>query len=150
MDNSESYGIRYLDFSKTFDKVPQGTIVNLIKSWFSDRRRRFAINGCNSEWGQVISGVPQIPILGTLSFLIWIIWKVKYSSDTNNFLDESKIISLIRSNSDVIALQADFDWMNELTDRWQMPVTIKKRKILNVGRTTPRNRCMINNDALIG
>ena len=130
-DNGDSYDILYLDFSKAFDKVPHqrllskvrahgidGKVYDWIKAWLCDRQQRVVVNGTKSEWGQVISGVPQGSVLGPLLFLIYINdLDSEISSDVSKFADDTKIGRLIRSESDVIALQADLDRMKEWTNR---------------------------------
>ena len=162
-DNGDSYDIIYLDYSKAFDKVPHqrllkkvrahgidGKVLDWIRSWLSDRRQRVVINGFKSEWGQVISGVPQGSVLGPLFFLIYINdLDNGISSDVSKFADDTKVGRLIRSDADVIALQADLDRMKEWTDRWQMQFNINKCKVLSVGRGNPNNGYTIHNEALV-
>ena len=122
-----------MDFSKAFDKVPHqkllrkvrahvidGKILGWIRSWIVDRSR-VVINGSKSDWGRVISGIPQGSVLGPLLFLIYIKdLDSGISSDVSKFADDTKIGRVIRSDSDVIALQADLDNMNEWSSKWQM------------------------------
>ena len=75
----------FLDMSKAFDKVRHegllfklkqngisGQILNLLTSDLDKRKQRVLLNGCESHWAIVESGVPQGSVLGPLLFLIYI------------------------------------------------------------------------------
>ena len=75
----------FLNMSKAFDKVwHEGLIfklksmgisdalLELIKSFLTNRFQRVVLNGQTSEWLSVKAGVPQGLILGPLFFLIYI------------------------------------------------------------------------------
>ena len=72
----------FLYMSKTFDKVwhegllfkwrINGKLINLLKSYLSNRKQRVRINGSESDWAEIESGVPQGSVLGRLLFLIYI------------------------------------------------------------------------------
>ena len=74
----------YLDFTKAFDKVPhkrlvlqlkahviKGEVLNWIEQWLFGLEQKVMLNGCKSDWKQVISGLPQVPVLVPL-FIIFI------------------------------------------------------------------------------
>jgi len=85
LDLGRPVDVVYLDFQKAFDMVPHLRLLNKIKAygitgdvlrwigeWLKDREQRVVLNGINSAWIYVVSGVPQESILGPLLFLILI------------------------------------------------------------------------------
>ena len=72
----------FLDMSKAFDKVwhegllfklrINGKLINLLKSYLSNWKQRVLINGSESDWVQIESGVSQGSVLRPLLFLIYI------------------------------------------------------------------------------
>ena len=71
------------------------------KSYLSDRKQFFSINGHNSDLASVLYGVPQGSVLGSLLFLIYIndldqaitFCKVYYFADDTNLLPFSRSIT---------------------------------------------------------
>ena len=76
VDEGSVVDVVYMDFSKTFDKVPHGRLVknvnsygiqgNLrkwIQNWLSCRRQRVMTEGSLRDWKPVSSGVPQGSVL---------------------------------------------------------------------------------------
>ena len=74
-----------LDFTKAFDKVPHrrllsklrlpgldGPIWNCFDAFLSDRTQQVLVEGQYSRDAEVISGVPQGTVMGTLLFLLFI------------------------------------------------------------------------------
>jgi hypothetical protein len=75
VDTGHPIDVIYLDFQKAFDKVPHqrllqkikalridGEIYTWIESWLSGRLQRVVLNGINSGWISVTSGVPHARI----------------------------------------------------------------------------------------
>ena len=75
----------FLDMSKAFDKVwhealifkmrkngINGNLLNSLTNYLTNRKQRVVLNGIESPWEDIDSGVPQGSVLGPLLFLIYI------------------------------------------------------------------------------
>ena len=75
----------FLDISKAFDKVWHDGIIfklkaygvevellSLLKNYLENREQRVVLNGQTSAWRKIMSGIPQVSVLGPLLFLIYI------------------------------------------------------------------------------
>ena len=49
-----------------------GKLLNLLRGYLSNRRQHVPLNGTESEWGLIGSGVRQGSIRGSLAFLLYI------------------------------------------------------------------------------
>ena len=161
-DNDSNYDIIYLDFSKAFDTVPHerlmrkvkahgidGRVLNWIEAWLKNRTQRVVINGEKSDWGDVMSGVPQGSVLGPLLFIIYIndLDNV-VTCDISKFADDTKVGRLINSQHDVELLQTDLDRMYEWSINWQMNFNIGKCSVLHIGRNNTSNSYTLNGEGL--
>jgi hypothetical protein len=79
IDAAKPFDVVFLDFAKAFDKVPRGRVLEKlrahgikkktlawIKSWVTGRTQRVVLNGECSTWVEVLSGVPQVSVLGPI------------------------------------------------------------------------------------
>ena len=157
IDAGDSADVVYLDFSKAFDEVSHNKLVrklwslgirgNLLKwiaNWLIGRMQRVVLNGEESDWIAVTSGVPQGSVLGPLLFIL-------YANDLDlgidskifKFADDSKIVIKIRNLHDNIRGQKDIDRLVGWADRWSMQFNESKCKVLHIGSRNPHfNYCM--------
>ena len=74
-----------------------------IKSFLLSRKQRVAVNGQNSEWKDVTSGIPQGSVLGPILFVLYIndLPDVTHT-DTNTypFADDTKVFRAILKPED--------------------------------------------------
>jgi len=139
LDRSGQVDIALLDFSKAFDKVPhrrllskleyygvQGKNVSWVKAFLSDRRQRVVVNGSQSDWCPVTSGVPQGSVLGPSLFLVYINDFVEnLSSEIRLFADDSILYRDIVTEDDHRILQEDLHRLFYWSNIWQMSFNVQ-------------------------
>ena len=125
----------FLDMSKAFDKVwhqgllfklkqngIKGKLLNLLNSYLSDRKQRVFINGSESEWGKIESGVPQGSVLGPLLFLIYINDLEKgIKSQIKFFADDTSLFTIVHEpNLSASELNHDLKLISHWAYQWKM------------------------------
>ena len=148
LDEGNPVDVVYLDFQKAFDKVPykrlgcklashgiDSNVREWIQKWLSRREQRVVINGAESKWVGVPSGVPQGSVLGPVLFLIYIN-DIDYAVDTTmkKFADDTKLYERVRTEEQVISMQNSLDSVLKWGNDWQMLFNLSKCKILHVGK----------------
>ena len=115
LDSKKQVDMAVLDFSKAFDKVPHarllkkihhygihGNELGWIQSFLSDRTQAVVVDGAQSTFGSVTSGVPQGSVLGPALFLMFINdIALNVSSTVKLFADDCLIYRTIASAEDV-------------------------------------------------
>ena len=118
----------FLDMSKAFDKVShdsllfksqrngiEGQLLQLFKSYLSNRKQRVVINGFESEWGLIEAGVSQGSVLGTLDLENGIISNVKF------FADDTSLFSIVANPTlSAFELNSDLKVIENWAYQWKM------------------------------
>ena len=93
------------------------------------------LNGHQSHWSDVISGVPQGSVLGPILFNIHVsdIPSVVNSSILQ-FADDVKMFRTIKSFNDFAQLQQDINSLVEWASKWQLKFNVSKYNWLQLGR----------------
>ena len=114
----------YLDIRKAFDTIPHDKLLSKLwnigitgklwlffKAYLTNRRQCVVLEGHQSEWLPVTSGVPQGSILGPLLFLIYIneVPSLLSFSSALLYADDTKCFKRIQSSADCSLLQTDLN-----------------------------------------
>ena len=148
LDTGKQTDVILLDFSKAFDKVAHmrlcyklrhlginGSLLEWIKCFLTDRTQRVIVNGERSSLSEVSSGVPQGSVLGPLLFLCYINDITSgVSSSIKLYADDVLIYRIINTEDDCEILQRDLDSLQSWAYKWNMsfnPVKCELIKITN-------------------
>ena len=133
-ENFETRSI-YLDMSKAFDNVwhdglifkleqngVDGNLLNLFKSYLSERKQRVTLDGKSSNWGSINSGVPQGSVLGPLLFLIYINdLEEGIKSSIKFFADDTSLFSIVTDpETSAVDLDHDLQLIEKWAYQWKM------------------------------
>jgi len=138
-----------LDFSKAFDVVPhhsllgkleyygiRGNINKWITNFLIGRQQCVVVEGEQSAFVTVDSGVPQGTVLGPLLFLLHINDLPEcVSSSVRLFADDCLLFRPIESPNDQLQLQHDLNALSLWCRRWGMQFNAKKCNILSISRS---------------
>ena len=144
----------YLDFMKAFDRVPHqrlllqiasfgitGQALAWIKAFLSDRRQRVIVNGEQSEWVSVSSGIPQGSIMGPILFSLFINdLPEEVTNQINLFADDCKLYQPLHTEDDYIQLSIDLVKLEQWANRMQMKFHPEKCKVLHLGKNNPHQK----------
>ena len=125
----------YLDMSKAFDKVwheglvfklkqngIDGKLLTLLQNYLTNRKQRVVINGKESDWGEIKSGVPQGSVLGPLLFLVYINdLEEGIKSSVIFFADDTSLFSIVRDPlKSADDLNDDLSIITHWAHQWKM------------------------------
>ena len=147
LDNHNCIDTIYLDFQKAFDTVPhqrllnklrgygiKGPLLNWLENFLIGRKQRVVLNGEESEWTEVTSGIPQGSVLGPILFIIYINdLPDTVKSMVKLLADDTKIYSVVNNEEDQECLQSDINNLMAWSQKWMLTFNKKKCKYMHLG-----------------
>ena len=121
IDAGHSVDVIYLDFRKAFDTVHRrlirklkayhtnDSLIEWIECFLGDKQQMVTVNGQNSEWQEVTSGIPQGSVLGPILLIVFInhLPLSLKSSEGFMFADDTKLYKTIVKPEHQAEMQED-------------------------------------------
>ena len=123
-----------MDFAKAFDKVChslpvhklyhygiQGNVNTWIKNWLPNRQQSVVVEGEQSQFVSVDSGIPQGSVLGPCLFLYYMNdLPAKLHSSVGLFAEDTIVYLVIKSHEDARFLQEELITLTEWEEQWRI------------------------------
>ena len=112
-----------------------GRLLKFITDYLRDRQQQVLISGKFSSMKSAQSGVPQGSILGPLLFIIFIddiAGGISPGTHLSLYADDTKIWRQISSDTDILRLQKDIDYLHDWSLSNKMRFHPDKCKVLSV------------------
>ena len=137
-----------MDYQKAFDKVLHNRLIlklkaykfnaellDWVQSYLKDRSQFVEVNGKQSMWLPVTSGIPQGSVLGPLLFLLNINdLPDNIISGVYMYADDTKLYREIREPRDHEILQEDLNKLSDWSDFWLLKFHPEKCFSLTIGK----------------
>ena len=134
MEAGQQTDILVMDFAKAFDRVNhsllthklqrygiQGSTLTWIASFLSDRQQAVVVDGYQSSYVSVRSGVPQGSVLGPCLFLAYISdMPDKLTALARLFADDTAVYRTVLNSEQQDQLQQDLQRLSEWEKSWDM------------------------------
>ena len=107
------------------------------------------IDGCESGYMNVLSGIPQGSVLGPVLFLLFINdIDTVVRSGIKKFADDTKVYRSVHSQIDINILLNDITNLCAWSRDWQMLFNSKKCKVLHLGHNNVHNVYYMDNESI--
>ena len=164
LDKRLSTDVIFLDFEKAFDSVPHdrlllklerfgitGSLLSWLSNFLQGRSQRVVIEGCQSDWAPVTSGVPQGSILAPLLFILYVNdIPESLSSPAEMFADDMLIYNYCPPSQTSITAQESLDKVTDWCGSWLLGTNADKCESMKFTRARTPSPCnyTINNKLL--
>ncbi|RUS70397.1 hypothetical protein EGW08_021841 [Elysia chlorotica] len=103
------------------------------KGFLTGRKQRVVVNGEESAWMEVLSGIPQGSVLGPFLFVVFVNDLPNcVHSTTFLFADDTKLTTRVPGGAQT--LQDDLDSLQQWSSIWQLKFNAEKCKVMHIGK----------------
>jgi hypothetical protein len=106
-----------------------------LTSFLSNKRQKVVVNGKESKWESVLSGVPQGSIIGPILSIVFINdMPEAVNSFIQMFADDAKVFAEAASVEQRRQLQEDLIALLDWSRKWKLVFNAKKCKVMPLGK----------------
>ena len=151
LDREKEICCVYLDFCKAFNTVPHCHLLQKLEklnlhpllvqwtcSYRTECKQHVVVNGTESDFIPVVSGVPQGSVLGPLLFLIYIDGLAKLPLSTHSkislYADDVLLYKPIECGNDIVEFQCDINKISQWTSANHMTFNTNKCKCMMLSK----------------
>ena len=130
LDEGGGVDMVYLDYSKAFESVPHRRLLSKLKAyglkdrvweWIQDflvgKTQKVTVGDANSDWTNVVRGVPQGSVLGPILFVLYINdMPENERSNVKMFVDDTKLYRHVLGDDDKQLLQEDLNALQKWSE----------------------------------